>query len=55
MSCRHFWRDLLPSGPNGEWLPTDVRGEICWVCKAVRNSKGRILKRPPADLRRRDV
>ena len=34
--CDHRWRVLLPSGQDGEWLPTDKRGEICWRCKAVR-------------------
>ena len=42
--CDHRWRDLLPSGQDGEWLPTDKRGEICWRCKAVRNEQGRIVR-----------
>ena len=42
--CDHRWRALLPSGKDGEWLPTDLKGEICWRCKAVRGEQGRIIR-----------
>lgn len=45
MARKHLWRYLLPSGPNGTWLDSDVKdGQACWVCKAVKNHAGRIVR-----------